>query len=338
MPLISIIIPVYNVEAYLHKCVNSVLDQDFKDIEVLLVDDGSPDNCPIICDAFANKDARVKVIHKKNGGLSDARNKGIKSATGEYLMFLDSDDYWIGNTHLTKISKIILSNKVDTILLRCIHFYEDGNVFVDRNNNKRIQKEMDSNLILFNLIKNGNQASSACLRIVKRNIIIDNNIFFVNHITGEDSEWFIHLSFYIKNYYEYDESFYAYRQNREGSITSNLKKKNFEDQFFIIDNWYDKINLHNVDHILQKGLNGFLAYLLSVSILNVYRLENRADRITVIKDINKRIGILKYSLNPKAKIVFYMCRFLGVKNAAIFIDKIFKLVEIHRSKRLKFKG
>lgn len=93
-PLISVIIPVYNVEKYLRRAVDSVLSQTYKNLEIILVDDGSPDECPAICDAYASKEARVRVIHKENGGLSDARNAGIDVAGGDYIAFLDSDDYY----------------------------------------------------------------------------------------------------------------------------------------------------------------------------------------------------------------------------------------------------
>ena len=92
-PLISVIIPVYKVEKYLDKCIDSVINQTYDNLEIILVDDGSPDNCPKMCDEYAKKDKRIKVIHKENGGLSDARNKGIDIATGEFITFIDSDDY-----------------------------------------------------------------------------------------------------------------------------------------------------------------------------------------------------------------------------------------------------
>ena len=93
MPQISVIVPVYKVEAYLDRCVQSILCQTYTDFELILVDDGSPDNCGAMCDAWAEKDSRIKVIHKENGGLSDARNAGIDIARGQYLSFVDSDDY-----------------------------------------------------------------------------------------------------------------------------------------------------------------------------------------------------------------------------------------------------
>ena len=93
MPLVSVIVPVYKVEPYLHRCVDSILAQTFTDFELILVDDGSPDNCGAICDEYAQKDSRVSVVHKENGGLSSARNEGLDVAVGKYILFADSDDY-----------------------------------------------------------------------------------------------------------------------------------------------------------------------------------------------------------------------------------------------------
>ena len=93
MCVVSVIVPVYKVENILHYCIDSILNQTYKDFELILVDDGSPDRCPKMCDDYAKKDSRIKVVHKKNGGLSDARNAGMAVATGEYISFIDSDDY-----------------------------------------------------------------------------------------------------------------------------------------------------------------------------------------------------------------------------------------------------
>lgn len=93
MPKISVIVPIYKVEKYLDRCVESVLAQTYEDFELILVDDGSPDNCPAMCDAWIDKDSRIKVIHKENGGLSDARNEGFEASQGEWIIFVDADDY-----------------------------------------------------------------------------------------------------------------------------------------------------------------------------------------------------------------------------------------------------
>ena len=121
--LVSIIVPIYGVDEYLNKCIDSIVNQTYKNIEIILVDDGSPDKCPQICDAFSQKDKRIKVIHKKNGGLSEARNVGIDHANGEYFIFVDSDD-WIENTmveHLLSICK-----KYDVELATCARYITDG--------------------------------------------------------------------------------------------------------------------------------------------------------------------------------------------------------------------
>lgn len=109
---ISIIVPIYNVELYLRKCVDSILTQTYKNLEIILVDDGSPDNCAVICDEYAQKDNRIRVIHKKNGGLSDARNAGMEIMTGDYVGFIDSDD-WIEPMMYEKLLDNMLAFNAD---------------------------------------------------------------------------------------------------------------------------------------------------------------------------------------------------------------------------------
>ncbi len=104
--LISVIVPIYKVENYIHKCIDSILSQTYSNLEIILVDDGSPDNCPQICDDYAIKDGRIKVVHKSNGGLSDARNAGMQVASGDYISFIDSDDYIASNMYELLLNRI----------------------------------------------------------------------------------------------------------------------------------------------------------------------------------------------------------------------------------------
>ena len=104
--LVSVIVPIYNVEKYLRRCIDSIINQTYRNIEVILIDDGSLDNCPKICDDYKKLDNRIKAIHKKNGGLSSARNNGIELSTGDYLLFVDSDDYLTNNAIETMLKKI----------------------------------------------------------------------------------------------------------------------------------------------------------------------------------------------------------------------------------------
>lgn len=124
-PLISVIVPIYKVEAYLDRCVSSIVDQTYRDLEIILVDDGSPDNCPAMCDEWAQKDSRIKVIHKPNGGLSDARNAGLADATGEYIGFIDSDDYIAPEMYQTLLDRMI-SDDSDIATCGVEMVFEDG--------------------------------------------------------------------------------------------------------------------------------------------------------------------------------------------------------------------
>lgn len=114
MPRLSIVVPVYKVEQYIHKCVNSILNQTFKDFELILVDDGSPDNCGKICDEYASKDNRVKVIHQENGGVSKARNMGLDAANGDYISFIDPDD-WIDKNMYVDTLTFMADNDLDIV-------------------------------------------------------------------------------------------------------------------------------------------------------------------------------------------------------------------------------
>ena len=126
MMKITFILPVYKVEAYLRECVESLTCQTYKDIEIILVDDGSPDGCPALCDLLATEDYRIKVLHKPNGGLSDARNAGLKAATGDFIIFVDSDDLWVGKDSLEKMVALI-ENYPDCHFygFNCQYFYPE---------------------------------------------------------------------------------------------------------------------------------------------------------------------------------------------------------------------
>lgn len=149
MDLISIIIPVYKVEAYLKNCIESVIGQTYKNLEIILVDDGSPDNCSKICDEYASIDNRIKVIHKENGGLSSARNAGLDIATGDYLSFIDSDDF-VSKEFIEKLHSLCVNNDTEISICDYMQFQDevelkDVEVKIDTYSPHGIQKNMYSN-------------------------------------------------------------------------------------------------------------------------------------------------------------------------------------------------
>ena len=211
-PLVSIVVPVYNVEDYLTECIESLLTQTLAEIEIILVDDGATDRCPSICDDYAKRDARIKVIHKENGGLSDARNAGIAVCTGEYIGFVDSDDtvepdmyellYCNANKYASDISMCRSNRIVNRSIIRT-NTSKDKQVFFGR-----------ENIIRFLFTQSG-QTISVCLKIFKKEIV--RAIFPVGK-TSEDA--FVALEF-MKNDSKLVVDYvgkYNYRL-REGSIT-----------------------------------------------------------------------------------------------------------------------
>lgn len=132
-PLISVIVPIYKVEKYIRKCIDSIINQTYKNLEIILVDDGSPDDCPEICDEYAEKDSRVKVIHKENGGLSDARNAGMSVATGNYVSFIDSDDY-ISEDFIENLLSIIIREKSDIVECKVLKVYNYQDEYICEDN------------------------------------------------------------------------------------------------------------------------------------------------------------------------------------------------------------
>ena len=128
--LISVIVPVYDVERYLARCIDSILAQTYQNLEIFLVDDGSPDRCGEICDAYAEKDNRIQVIHKKNGGLSDARNAALDICTGEYISFVDSDDY-VSDDFIETMHHAIKDYQAKLAVCGIMKFDESGKISVD---------------------------------------------------------------------------------------------------------------------------------------------------------------------------------------------------------------
>lgn len=184
MAEISVIIPVYKVEKYIDKCLESVCNQTFTDLEIILVDDGSPDNCPQICDDWANKDSRIKVIHKNNGGLSSARNEGIRHATGKYIGFVDSDD-WIMLDMYETLYKLFNSGDYDIASVGVVRIK-------DENYSPLIQDETisvyTSKQFIKRLLKVGTQDSDqyAWNKLYRRKILTDN--IYPEGLTDEDVE------------------------------------------------------------------------------------------------------------------------------------------------------
>lgn len=254
----SLIVPIYQVENFLNKCVESLRCQTYKDIEIILVDDGSTDNCPIMCDMFAKDDLRIKVVHKENGGLSDARNKGLEVATGDYVLFVDSDDYIEKNTcecffqYAWKGYDVLIGDAI----------VEGGYCDLEH---VRFDEVLTGREYLLKSTNKNKSPMAAWLNVYKREFLTRNNLKFKYGILHEDEEFTPRCFLLAKTVVFTGVSFYHY-VIRKNSITQKLdKRKNAIDLFStclaleqIYDNLQDKKLKKNLkDSLSEKYLNIF---------------------------------------------------------------------------------
>lgn len=297
---LSIIVPVYNVEKYLKKCVDSIIIQTYKDYEIILVDDGSKDNSCNICDEYAKKYDNIKVVHKANGGLSSARNVGIKNSSGQYLMFIDSDDFLYDDKCLEKLAN---NFTYDIIQYKMVYYYEKKDKYVELKS--LYAKENKYTNILKELVENDNFSVSACNKIVKRDIIIDNSIYFDETLLSEDIDWSLSLYLKATSIKIVDENIYVYRQQREGSITSKMRSKNIESLYYIINKWLN----YNYDNNKIKNIYfNYLSYqwLILVSNINKTNCNNNLKN-----SIYSLKYVMNYGNNKKANMCKKIFNLLG---------------------------
>lgn len=319
---ISFIIPVYNIEKYLNQCVLSVLEQTYRNIEVILVDDGSKDKSPAICDAFAKTDKRVRVIHKENGGASDARNLGIDAASGEYVVFVDGDDFWVDKGQLDALVKIAQNlSDCDFVGYNCSYYYPESEQFrpwVAYASN--LSTPTDKNTAMIELVKSGTIPMSACLKLMKRDFLIKNELYFEKGSTAEDIPWFINVLEKCNKCSFINQYIYAYRQNREGSVTYVSGDKSFHSLHHIIETEAEKVETRNFNQDAKEALYSFLAYELSI--LLTYPNVNRET----YKKLKSYSWLLNYDLNPKVKKVKTAKRFFG-------LELTVRLLKLYQKKR-----
>ncbi len=215
--LISVIIPVYNTQQYLKQCIDSVINQTYKNLEIILVDDGSTDDSPKICDEYTLKDNRIKVIHKQNGGVSSARNAGLKIAKGDYIGFVDSDDFIAPDMYETLCRELISTN---TDLVIC-NWYIECDKWIE---NTVFPKEKV--LTIQEAVKYLYRSSSVCTRLFKKNTI--ENIFFNEKIGfGEDRLFYLEVYNKINKISCCPSAKYYYRKNLNSTTNANEIKENF---------------------------------------------------------------------------------------------------------------
>jgi len=297
--LFSVIVPIYKVEKYLPQCIESVLNQSFTDYELILVNDGSPDNSGAICDRYAQKDRRIKVIHKDNGGLSDARNHGLAIAEGEFVWFLDGDDY-MAESAMENVADLIKSNP-DLDMITCAHIKAsiDGNTvsYVPSLINETGEIVFREEYIN-RLCKSKGSNWAAWKNIYRNSVIKKHGIKFEKGLIGaEDCDFFMRYVRYADKFAYFNRPIVYYRINREGSITNTMSKPAIMGQLAVFkDNYclYEKYN--------NAGMKVFFANKFANTVSLLPCLENEADISDVTGFIKDNIRVLKESKGLKYSI------------------------------------
>lgn len=288
-PLLSIIVPVYNVEAFLPICVDSILAQTYTNIEVILVDDGSPDNCGKICDDYANKDNRITVIHKENGGLSDARNAGIEIANGEYIWFVDSDDYILFDCLNVLISEIS-DNSLDLLSFNFQKITPEG-VKIQTNINYGSRSRIINGVKLLNSYT---VISNAWMYIFSKKIIDKYNLRFIKGIYHEDEAFTTVYISYVERYKHLDDIVYGYLVRSDSIMnTSDYSKKVKRLHDLVVVLWAISERRLETSGVIYKGLSLKLEQLL-ISLF--FRMKNEEIENRDVEEIISKLKNL--SLYP----------------------------------------
>lgn len=326
MVKLSIIVPVYNVEKYLDRCVQSLLNQSLTNIEIILVDDESPDNCPAMCDDYAQKDNRIKVIHKKNGGLGYARNSGLEVVSGEYVTFLDSDDYVERDAYENLYNEAKTKN-LDICYFKYRRFTDEGKftaTVTDGHpyyfNGRKQVDEFLLNMVGINPIKptQGHFWMSVCMGIFRLDVIKGSGIHFVSErlVASEDLIFHLHLLPHVERIGVLPNVYYNYYVN-QSSITTSYSEGKYQRMI--------------------KLLSVVKEELLKHYTWNEIKEHYYSQQLRIIKIIMRYESISKDSLKEKIYRVKRCCKESVFKE--IYIDSVIKeysIIDRHLVRFMKY--
>ena len=313
-PLISVIVPVYKVEKYLNQCVESIISQTYENLEIILIDDGSPDTCPAMCDDWVSKDHRIQVIHKKNGGLSDARNVGLTVARGELFCFIDSDD-WIEIEFFLSLYNAISENNADIAECATVYETEDGNLL-------RVRVEAAESLIeykeaLRRLILEDGVYQTVWNKLYRREIV--NGINFEVGKYNEDDFWTYKVLDKARNLATVKAPLYHYLQRSTSIIGRgyNLRRLDGLEARFQRMRYLQKYD--ELDKLVRQQFILDCMWHLQCVLLYLEK-QDKIRAITFILNVKQetpRVKINNLSINAKYKIWFIMFNFFPILTARI---------------------
>lgn len=317
---VSVVIPSYNVKPYLERCVKSVLCQTYKDLEVILVNDGSTDGTGELCDLIATRDPRVVVVHQKNQGLSVARNTGIQKATGEYIVFIDSDDEWLLEDGIETLLTQSPPNS-DLIIFKNVDVWKnDRRTPVKDYDVENISCLSDAQVVFTYLVLTQRFRMSACFLLVRRQLLVDYDIYFPTGYISEDVQWSLHLWQHAHTVNIINLDFYGY-YHRENTLSTTTTIRVYESYDKIFTFWKKECDKNCVNATMIRF---YLANMWVSTGYSYYRL-NEKEKPEALRILRKHTDLLQYSVSQKAKRVAFLVNTIGVKNTTFVLGVYWRL-------------
>lgn len=319
MPFFSIIVPIYKVEPWLRQCVDSILAQTWQDYELLLVDDGSPDDCPKICDEYAAKDTRVQAIHKANGGLSSARNEGFRHASGTWIVFFDSDDWWDTPDFLANAAAVIQKQTDSFDLLR--HGYERRS---DTDPTRRISVPtgaleinwMPTEQQIPWLVQADRLSVSAWSYVIRADYLRQHAGWFCEELKREeDIEWSIRLLAPGPRIQVLEDTSYIYRVRATSISHTKPIPGRWRDRYTAITMDIQTLESYTppIPKERKRSLYSYLAYQYYILVADIARSPDRQDRRDAWRQIESLRYLQEYSTSKKARASRMMIKLFGVR-------------------------
>lgn len=290
--LISIIVPIYNVEKYIHRCIDSIINQTYKNIEIILVDDGSSDGSGKICDEYQRKDERIKAIHKKNGGLGFARNSGLDVASGKYVTFIDGDDY-IGLTHIEKMHTLIIETNSDTCMAGHTKVYSNReekhlNVCSGKIYKGNVKEQILPRMCGANSYGQDYIEMSVCMVLLSNEIIKQNHLRFVSEREYVSEDLVFDFEYYplSKSVCISDDADYYYCDNA-GSLTTKYRSDRFESQIKLYNLLSGRAQKIGIWEKCRERLQNTVLAIARYSVKLEYKFASTNGRKAVQNNVRK---------------------------------------------------
>lgn len=324
----SIVIPVYNVRDYLSECVASVLKLR-SEIEVLLIDDGSTDGSGALCDELAAKDVRIRVIHQENGGLSAARNTGIRNSTGDYILFLDSDDFL--DPDATEELLSCQSSGVDVLMGLYRNYYTEQDRYEPENSPAFLKMSglVPIEQFLSAVPEDGQTCYMVAVRfVVKRRLLLERDLLFMPRIFHEDEEWTQRMLCCVDDVYISHSYFYQYRQARVGAITFVVKPKAVWDTITILERAFqEREKYKNVackwKYLSYRAAQHYLNIMFKSEVLN----KEEKKKVWCILE-NCRTQCVPYLSGTIGNLAKGLIGIFGIPKACILLQKLRRIVRV----------